>query len=104
MTQIKPERLKQLEDIEFKMQCLESGGVDNWSFYGESLKAYHKVKERELSYGNLLQDILTALCEGIHEPSERGAGYGFTEDSQDEAMKIMVVGLNGIIKTEKEEN
>jgi len=104
MTQIKPERLKQLEDIEYKMQCLEAGGVDNWSYYSEALEEYNKVKDRELAYEELLESILEVLCGGVHEPSERGAGYGFTEDSQDEVMKIMVDGLNRIIKNEKEES
>lgn len=27
-----------LEDDSFKLQCLESGGVDNWTWYHDSLK------------------------------------------------------------------
>jgi len=98
MINITAERLKQLEDIEFKMECLESGGVDNWVHYGDSLEEYHKIKDRELALEKIFESVLEALSSGTYEPSERGAGIAFGNDEQDEAMKIMVDGLNEIIK------
>lgn len=38
MEEITAERLKTLERAEAKLQALEAGGVDNWEWYGESLK------------------------------------------------------------------
>jgi hypothetical protein len=32
--------LQELRKREFKLTCLENGGVDNWEWYGESLKDY----------------------------------------------------------------
>jgi len=101
MSKITPERLKQLEDVEYKMQCLESGGVDSWEFYGEALKDYRKAKEREESFETILEDLMETLSTGAYEPSERGAGFSFREEQQIDAMSILVKGLNDIIKSEK---
>lgn len=100
---ITPERLKKLEDIELKMQCLESGGVDNWEWYGESLKEYNKIKDRELALEAIFEEIVTVLSSGTYEPSEKGSGIAFNNDEQEEAMKIMVDGFNNITKEEKNE-
>lgn len=35
---------EQAEDDALWRQCLESGGVDNWSWYSESLQEYYKAK------------------------------------------------------------
>lgn len=32
----------ELKKDSFKLKCLESGGVDNWEWYHESLKRYYK--------------------------------------------------------------
>lgn len=34
--------LTRLRKIEFKMRCLEAGGVDNWTYYCESLNDYRE--------------------------------------------------------------
>ena len=34
--------LQRLNKIDFKMVCLEVGGVDNWEWYSESLSDFHK--------------------------------------------------------------
>lgn len=36
------EKLQYLTKRDFKLQCLENGGVDNWEWYGESLVDYRK--------------------------------------------------------------
>ena len=33
---------KRLESDSFKLHCLENGGVDNWTWYGESLKPWRR--------------------------------------------------------------
>ena len=32
---------------EFKLKCLECGGVGNWDWYAESLKDYFKAEDGE---------------------------------------------------------
>lgn len=36
-----------LQDRDFKLRCLENGGVDNWEWYGDSLEPYWAEKEDE---------------------------------------------------------
>lgn len=36
-----------LLDKSFKLNCLENGGVDNWNFYDEAMKAYHLANDEE---------------------------------------------------------
>ena len=42
---ITAEYLQEMQDDEFMLRCLESGGVDNWVWYGESLTEYHEMLE-----------------------------------------------------------
>lgn len=48
---ITKEEYQYLTDRDFELSCLESGGVDNWSWYDESLQEYRdyirKRKENE---------------------------------------------------------
>ena len=40
--------LQTLTDRSFKLECLEDGGVDNWSWYSESLQPYYEsIGERD---------------------------------------------------------
>lgn len=36
-----------LVDRDFKLSCLEQGGVDNWEWYGEALQAYWAEQDDE---------------------------------------------------------
>jgi hypothetical protein len=40
LTTINVDELQQLKKDQFKLQCLENGGVDNWEWYSESLTDY----------------------------------------------------------------
>ena len=42
---ITKERLAQLERKEQTLQALQIGGVDNWEWYGESMKQYFEKDE-----------------------------------------------------------
>jgi len=44
---ISKERLDSLEDDELKLQCLENGGVDNWTQYDEAMEDYWVKQEEE---------------------------------------------------------
>jgi len=39
--------LDELYDRDFKLNCLENGGVDNWQWYSESLEEYWESKKGE---------------------------------------------------------
>ena len=47
MVEISEERLADLERTERKMEALEAGGVDNWEWYGESLKDFWEEEDED---------------------------------------------------------
>jgi len=67
------QRLKELERAEAKLNALEAGGVDNWEWYGESLKEYNAENEIEEKRDELLDELETVFGGCAYEPSERGA-------------------------------
>lgn len=90
MTNIDNQELEELRDAYKKLQALEAGGVDNWEGYDIALQEYCKEKNRKKKIRKLFDEVAYTLSEGIYEPSERGAGYGFREESMDEAMGLLV--------------
>lgn len=42
---ISEERLRSLLETEFQMICLQNGGVDNWTWYGDSLPSEEETEE-----------------------------------------------------------
>ena len=96
--EITKERLEQLEDAARKLNALEVGGVDNWEFYDEAMTQYLKDVEEKEQIQRLLSNIQEALCEGILEPSERGAGFGFTDLSSENALQVLKNGIEEIVK------
>jgi len=84
------QRLKELERAEAKLAALEAGGVDNWEWYGESLKSYNEENELEESRSDLINDLSEIFGECAYEPSERGAGIAFNDEHFDEAMKLLI--------------
>lgn len=69
--------LAELEKANRKLKALEQGGVDNWEWYGESLKHFFKEEAQEEILDDAVNDILEFLCSeaDIYEPAGRGAGY-----------------------------
>lgn len=45
MISITQREYDRLVDRDFKLSCLENGGVENWDWYDSSLEVYWKVKE-----------------------------------------------------------
>lgn len=90
MVNISEAELKKLERAQAKLDALESGGVDNWEWYDESLKDFRKNEEKEGRLEELLEEIEVALLEGAYEPSERGAGYATHEDARNNAYKVLI--------------
>ena len=44
------QRILDLEEQAFMLQCLENGGVDNWEWYSDSLKPYYKKYDPDMIY------------------------------------------------------
>jgi len=86
---IDQKRLKELEKAETILLALEAGGVDNWDGYDFALEKYHATVEQEEKLEALLDDVCSILCLGVYEPSERGAGYTFTETVLEKALDYM---------------
>lgn len=69
-----------------KLHALEAGGVDNWEWYGESLKEWNKENEVDELLDSLIDSINDLLVDAdVEEPAGHGAGYAITFD--EEAMK-----------------
>lgn len=74
---ISEKRLKELERAAAKLRALEAGGVDNWEWYGESLKEWFKENELEELVESYADSILE-LCssEGdVEYPAGRECGH-----------------------------
>ena len=71
MTEVKinVKRLKQLERAASKLSALEAGGVDNWEWYGESLKEWNRE--------NQLEEILEDVIQNTHDIMVDGVDYDF---------------------------
>lgn len=81
-------RLKQLERREAKIDALEAGGVDNWEGYDDALEGYRKEIEQEERLEQMMNDVLSELGSGAYEPTERGAGFAFSDDAIAHAMTV----------------
>ena len=86
---IDSKRLIELERAEAKLRALENGGVDNWENYDDALKEYRETIEHDERLEELLSDLLAELGAGAYEPSERGAGFSFSDSAQESAMKVL---------------
>ena len=82
--------LKELQEKARKLQALEDGGVDNWEGYDSSMQHIWEDAETRALYNKVLEEVFEILCESAYEPSERGAGFTFTEEAQDEALEVLI--------------
>lgn len=94
--EISKKRLRKLERAEYKLNCLESGGVDNWSNYDDALKDYYsKIKKEELA-DEVIENILEILAEGASGevmPDDSFSVYysdSVIEDAQEYIIKLLV--------------
>ena len=89
---ITKERLKELENIERKMDALTGAGVDNWEGYDFAMEVIEKEEEFDRLCNDGIDDAFLILEEGMYEPSERDGGFAFKEESRDEA-RCSLLGL-----------
>lgn len=105
MAEITETRLAELLRTERKMQALETGGVDNWEWYGESLKDFHKEEDKQsLIYEaaeDLVEYITTELSHDYPAGIEASAGYYF-EGDMDSIVKIINTLLGNVKELEGE--
>lgn len=90
-------RIKELERAEAKLNALESGGVDNWEYYGDSLVDYYQQISFEDSITDTVSELVSILFEGVFEPSEHGAGYATTDDALKNAEEYLLGEIQKII-------
>ncbi len=88
MTDVKisEKRLKELERLEFKMECLEAGKVAAWEWYGEALKPYFLKEEENEKLDAFFDELLESLASCAYEPGEHGEGHAFHSDGENEAL------------------
>ena len=84
---------KEIERRLAKLEALEAGGVDNWEWYGESLKEYRATIELEERADDLTSDICGILASSAYEPSERGAGVAFRVDAEKQVQELILTIL-----------
>lgn len=86
---ISKQRIKELERAEAKLNALEAGGVDNWDCYDEALSEYNAENELEERREDLILVLAEVFGECAYEPSERGAGISFNDDTNDLCAAIL---------------
>lgn len=80
---INENRLKELERALSKLQALEAHGVDNWEWYGESLKEWRKENELDELFEDTYQELCEILAEAqVEQPAGQGCGYSITPDEK----------------------
>lgn len=89
MTTLSKQRMDELILAERKLDALEAGGVDNWEWYGESLKGYHADNELEEMKQGLIANLEVVFGECAYEPSESGAGIAFNDTIYDSVMEVL---------------
>jgi len=91
MRQVKidAKELKRLKDDAYRLELLEAGGVDNWDGYDDAMEPYRMTAELNERREEFLDDLMSHLAGGAYEPSERGAGFTFDDDSIDSAYELM---------------
>ena len=87
--EISKKELDELRDAQARLSALEAGGVDNWEWYDEALKDYHKQKEQEENINALIDDICCIACENVEEPAGRGCGYGIRQNGYDKIERLI---------------
>lgn len=80
-TEISLAELQKLKRAQSKLEALEAGGVDNWEWYGESLKDWFKENEIDELVEDMIEVINDVLAEAdVDQPAGAGCGYSITFD------------------------
>ena len=87
--EVTEKRLRELERAESKLSYLEAGGVDNWEWYGKSLKPWFEENERDEKMEQLVDDLAATIGEHVEEPAGRGCGHSVTSEGIKEMLKVL---------------
>jgi len=98
--EITVEKYKSLLDDSRKLAALEAGGVDNWEWYGESLKEYYAENEKDEIIEDTVTEICEAVCECIEQPAGSGCGYGVNDKGVENLSIILINFLKKIKEVE----
>lgn len=75
-----------------KLDALEAGGVDNWEWFDESLKDWHKENHVDECVDSAIDEINELLVEAeVDQPAGPGCGYSITFDTT--AMERLLLKL-----------
>lgn len=97
---ITAKRLKALLDIEYMLNSLIQGGVDNWSGYSDSLSEYFKYKKEEDRIAHCLTELSYIIAKAsVEQASERGSGFIIHYD--EEAVFTLIKDLIKEVKSEQ---
>jgi hypothetical protein len=92
MPEISQTKLDEMNRQIAKLDALESGGVDNWEWYGESLREWFAENELDEAIDTALEGINDVLTEAdVDYPAGHDAGHSITFD--DAAMKKVLATL-----------
>jgi hypothetical protein len=87
---VKDEEIEKLRKAARKLQTLENAGVENWEGYDMAMEDINRQEAEEARILDTLYDLMDILSQGIYEPSERGAGFAFTDESIRKAENLML--------------
>lgn len=88
-------QLKEFERSQAKLNALEAGGVDNWEWYDESLKSWHKENDYEEALEQFIDNLNDVLAEAeVDQPAGSGCGYSITiSESGEEFLKGLIKNI-----------
>jgi hypothetical protein len=89
MAQITQGELDQLLDAKAKLSALVNAGVDNWEGYSFALDEYNEYQEKLKKADSVTDEVIETLANAVFEPSERGAGFAFTDDAIERVYSII---------------
>jgi len=83
-----------------KLEHLEAGGVDNWEWYGESLKEWFKDQAIIDAASEFIDNLNDILAEAdVDEPAGRGCGHAISYD--EDAVRNRLIEFYEAIKSEE---
>lgn len=107
--QLSEKRINELLKAERKLNALEAGGVDNWEWYGESLREFFAENEiedlvrtfveRDLKENYLVEDVEVDYPAGM----DAGHSVTLTADGEESMIKHLLKIVNEAIEISKGE-
>jgi len=90
---IDSKRLMELERNTRMLEALQQGGVDNWEWYGESLKEFRKEEELDDLLERYTNEILEvcSLEADVEYPAGRECGHNilFNSDAESSVQRLL---------------